>query len=51
MIWVKWKDPFQDSHEKDDEHFTTWSAEEQKTLNENSANKADVEKVIIFRRP
>merc|ERR1712176_697218 len=28
-IWVKWVDPFQDKHEKDDDFWTKWSAEPQ----------------------
>jgi len=32
LIWVKWVDPFQDTHEKDDEFWTKWSAEPQEVF-------------------
>ena len=34
-----------DEHEKDEDYRCTWSAEDQKLLAENSANKAAIEKV------
>lgn len=49
LIWVKWKQPFEDEHETNDAHFTSWSAEEQKSLNENTANKAAVEKALASK--
>ena len=45
LIWVKWREPFQDEHEKDDAYFTSWSAEDQKILMENPSNRAAVEQV------
>ena len=47
---MKWKEPFQDEHEKDDAYLTSWSAEDQKILLENPANKAAVEKVTFIDR-
>ena len=44
-LWIKWDECFMDEHEKDEDYRCTWSAEDQKLLAENSANKAAIEKV------
>merc|ERR1712168_370522 len=46
LIWVEWREPFEDKDEKDDDFQTMWSAEDQKTLNENKSNQIDVEKAL-----
>lgn len=46
MIWVKWKEAFNDEEEKSRKYKTYWSAEPQKLLLENEHNKRDVEKAI-----
>ena len=45
LVWVKWEEAFEDEHEKDQEYKCTWSAEDQKLLSENPANKAAIEQV------
>merc|ERR1712193_244268 len=39
-IWVKWVHPFEDEHEKDDDFWTKWSAEEQGQLDSGALKSA-----------
>ena len=51
-IWVKWVDPFEDEVEKMDLHYTSWSAEPQKSLATDSTgnvvNQCFVTKISKF---
>ena len=47
-IWTKWSEPFEDELEAKEDYMCTWSAEDQKILLENPANKTAVAKVSLI---